>query len=232
MSCNHEWLFSKLKAYAYAVPWNENPLVPYPLHQGHFICEEGGFTVITKETYNDFVVRYVDRIIGMLRKEDDPLSSAFYCWLSKPYRLQFLDLIKEDITPEKLGELLSWVWVQTEFPNQNGVDRWIKLFQRVCRSTLMTSEELEKYNDLPDKVVVYRGLQSDKTKVRGMSWTLSIDKAKWFACRWQRVGEVYSAIIRKDGIFAYLNGRGEEEVVVNSRRLKEIQPVYIKEEKN
>jgi len=230
MVVNTELILLKATAYAYAVPFSGDLLTPYPFHQGNFaLDDESKPMVITRDNYKSFLLKNTSKVTKMARESDDPVHYIL-CMMSKPYRLQFLDLVKEDLDAQRIGELLSWIWVSTEFPNMNNLDRWVKLFKMVLPESLMDEEELKNYKALPAKVTIYRGIQSDKAKTRGLSWTLSIDKAKWFACRWQRVGEVYSATIRKDGIFAYFNGRGEEEIVVNPRKLKEVQPVYIKEE--
>lgn len=60
--------------------------------------------------------------------------------------------------------------------------------------------------------------------VEALSWSLSPEKAEWFATRFSSIkGRVYSATIRKDDIFAYFGLRGEQEVIVNPDYLENIE---------
>jgi len=222
---NVEPIYKMARLYASVVPWSDNMLSPYPFHQGYHVMEDNKLVALTEDTYQAFVTRNTERMIEYSKKGDDPLGSLFM-FMSKPYRLEFLDLCKDMIPVEQIGKLLSWIWTATEFPNLNGVSRWIKLFQMVDKSTLMNEEELQGYNALPDEVVAYRGILTGKGKARAMSWTLSKEKAEWFAGRWGHGGQVYSAKVKKQNIFAYFTGRGEDEIVVNSRKLLEVVLVY------
>ena len=71
-------------------------------------------------------------------------------------------------------------------------------------------------------VTLYRGAPG-RSNGRGMSWTLDVDRARWFAQRWDltgRSGSVYKATVKPHAILAMmLGGRDEAEVVVNPRRL-------------
>ena len=58
--------------------------------------------------------------------------------------------------------------------------------------------------------------------VLALSWTLDRDKAQWFAHRFGENGTVYEAQITKQHIYAFLNSRGESEVIVDPRGLQDI----------
>lgn len=54
-----------------------------------------------------------------------------------------------------------------------------------------------------------------------MSWTLSFERAKWFAERFgSNTQIVYKAFVQKQDILAYFADRGEDEVVVDPDALK------------
>ena len=69
-------------------------------------------------------------------------------------------------------------------------------------------------------VLIYRGVGSEDYKY-DMSWTLSFERAKWFAERFgSNTQIVYKAFVQKQDILAYFADRGEDEVVVDPDVLK------------
>jgi hypothetical protein len=71
----------------------------------------------------------------------------------------------------------------------------------------------------PGPFTLYRGVagRGSKRRVRGMSWTGSIERARWFATRWrERFGNpgVYQAIVFEADVLAYVNHRQEDEYIV------------------
>jgi hypothetical protein len=51
-----------------------------------------------------------------------------------------------------------------------------------------------------------------------MSWTLDIERARWFAKRYGDNGKVWKAVIPKERVLACFYDRGEEELVVDLYR--------------
>jgi len=82
----------------------------------------------------------------------------------------------------------------------------------------MKKGEMETYNNLPQKIKVYRGACKD-----GYSWTLSKEKAQWFCDRNNKIfgdnSKVMEKVVDKSQIFAFLNGRKEREVIILPKRL-------------
>ena len=219
-----EKIYDIVRAFALAIPFQEgNSFRPYLFFSGnHILTEDKKMVIVTEDIYEAEVNKRCDIIIGYVRKDEDPLTSLLV-HISKPYRVQFLDFIKDYISGEELGKLLSWVWTQTEFPNQYGTGMLMELFKRADKDSLMDGGEKKILDGLPEVVEIYRGTQVKKAKIRGLSWTLSKAKAKWFADRWKtKSGKVYKATIARKDIYAYFDGRGEQEVVVNARRLKNV----------
>lgn len=87
----------------------------------------------------------------------------------------------------------------------------------------MTEEELALYENLPDTFTVYRGLSSLSNK-KGISYTKSLDVAKFFANRFKTdcfTPIILKAEIHKKYALAYFNGRNEDEIVVDYPRIKD-----------
>ena len=192
-------------------------IISHPLTSHIGVEKNGEMLTLDKNNIKDYVNWKCDEIKEQAKEIDD-----IFMQVNKPYRLTFLYLVKDFLTEEEFNSMMKDCWVMTEYPNQEGTWLLLKLFEKSKRELLMTKEELEKFNSLPQVIIIYRGLQGSKAKIRGLSWTLSKDKARWFATRWKNENKVYQAEINKEDIFMYTNDRNENEVVINPTKLKNI----------
>ena len=76
-------------------------------------------------------------------------------WLTlheRPYRLDAFMSIASELDKKDYWELLSWLWIDTEFPTVNK-DIWIQLFTRKLpnKRKVMTGKERRVLSRLPDK---------------------------------------------------------------------------------
>lgn len=184
------------------------------------------------------------RIVNLLEDEDDLLKwqdmlkneincaqsgMDIYCLLTKPYALSFLQLIEKHLSPEDLSHLLRDTWMNIEFVSSNPVftkAEFVKMFRKCDPAFLMTQAEQDALKQLPDPVTIYRGVRKDSKKVKGMSWTTDPSVAEWFSHRFSAdntKGDVYQATIAKSDALAYFKARGEEEIVVDVRRLRSLE---------
>lgn len=128
--------------------------------------------------------------------------------VERPYRFQeFIDLMWE-MNPKQRFDCLEYVWTDCESPYIN-IDVWKIVFE---------DESVQPYlkatlKDLPDQVVVYRGISNKSKKDTGISWTLSKKVAEKFANRWGGNGRVISKTVSKSDLKAYFNDRNEQEVI-------------------
>ena len=168
------------------------------------------------------------RLPGMVNKRlhakqklvDDYISKKEYgkaLWLyERPYRISFLDLWQSEFTSEDFKDQLSMVWSDAEMPSQFSQQKLIGMFKR---AGYLTDEEDSRFRPTGD-IPVFRGVQKEEFS-RGMSWTTSPQKARWFALRWNIVGTgyVYAATAPPESQLAFFSGRGEQEVVVDPQHL-------------
>lgn len=125
-------------------------------------------------------------------------------------------------------ECLSSVWQTSEIVTPD-LPIWKNLFSssRACRGKLMTDEEQAHLRALPDRIKVFRGFNECHWN-HGMSWTLSRQVAYFFGhyCTSQRRAILYGAngeakpmfaeaTVKKEFVFAYINERKEEEVILD-----------------
>ena len=147
--------------------------------------------------------------------------------LNRPYSGIFFMLIKEYLNIEDYTKILEDLWTNMEYPNADvNVKKkdWISLWKKADLNLIYSEEDKKKLASLPDEFYVYRGLMK-KAKKEALSWTLDKDRAIWFAKRFDNHGKVYRGKCRKEDILVYLSCRGEEEIVVNYSKLKDVEEI-------
>ena len=151
----------------------------------------------------------------------------------------------EEITNAHWYSIIANLWTSLESPSKFVLDIFYTFMRPspfyaeedpliICRDSnmdfMMSNDELKVFNDLPNKFKVYRGItESDEDFVydEGLSWTLSEEKADWFAKRFKQNGkprvlelEVYkdvpypTKVGDKPKAVTYLNGREDQEIIV------------------
>jgi len=139
--------------------------------------------------------------------------SSYIFLHERPYRLDAFTLIQSKLSDTQYWSLLSDIWTDTE--NQwQGLNKWKQLLSsnRPSRHYLMNEEEFNLLQSLSDEVTIYRGCQAGINE-NGLSWTLNKKKAEFFANRFGKEGIILERKIPKSNIIAFLNGRGESEVI-------------------
>lgn len=141
-------------------------------------------------------------------------SSALVLY-ERPCRIQAFCNLANLMDKKSLIAEFSWVWTDSEniWQNQELIDKVIELLGKDIRK-VMSKKDKKVFDNLPGKVMIYRGC--NKENENGMSWTLSKEKANWFAKRIRKDGKVLSKEVCKEDILFYTNGRSEQEVVLRS----------------
>lgn len=124
------------------------------------------------------------------------------------------------ITTDEAAKLVGEWWADYEFPTSNlgqwGIKFVLFLFRRL--------RELDPPQGLADIVTVYRGCSTRERKhPRGISWTLSRDRAEWFARRFAfgKPTIVLEAIISLGSILFVTHDREESEVIIDPKDISE-----------
>lgn len=198
-------------------PFTDSGMVAYP-------NEDGGIAMgdITKEP--EILELWQQEILRQIRKAETPHEISFM--ITKSYSLAFLKYAAPYLSLKDLSQILADIWVRTEAPNSDpnmSQNRLLVLFRKADPKYLMSEEEYEVFQNLPDTVTVYRGVTPHNAgNVKAFSWTLDHDTADWFAHRFDEDGTVYEAQIDKAHIFAYFGSRNEAEVIVDPHYLMDI----------
>lgn len=149
-----------------------------------------------------------------------------YVWdHERPYRFEAFQTILQKRSRPKgkvYWKLLADVWIDSENIWQNK-EEWAECFEKnypYKQLGLMNRNERKKFSKLPMTLSVYRGGRTWE----GLSWTLSYEKAKWFAERLQETGStVHKGVIERKYVWALFTRRGEEEVVFNPKNLLSVE---------
>ena len=149
---------------------------------------------------------------------DGAFQEAISCY-ERPYRVQAFHNLSIQMPDDQYWEILSWVWTDAENFYQNK-KLWLKLFwaKRDHRERFMNESERLVFESLGDCFFVYRGHSSKSGK--GISYTLDSEIAEWFAKKSaiRGPGQVSIREVEKTEIFAYLNKRGEHEILIIPER--------------
>lgn len=132
----------------------------------------------------------------------------------RPYRLMAFMQNMPSMSDADYWEQLGDVWTDSENIWQD-YSLWHRLLEskKPHRECFMCKDERTAFAKLPDVLTVYRGYVPRKNR-RGMSYTLNPEKAHWFANRYGPNGQVVTLTVPKGEVFAYINRRQEEEIII------------------
>lgn len=161
----------------------------------------------------------------LMRIDQITQYKEFIPLITKSYRSAFLSYTKDYIDKSDLAYYLKYLWINTDYVNVDiniSKKEYVNLFRTADKNILMNEEELKIYNNLPDILTVYRGINNfDNHPINGMSWTPDLEIATWFQNRFkQGNGSIYQATVNKKDILAYFEK--EKETVVDYRKLKDV----------
>jgi hypothetical protein len=216
------------KAIARAVPPQDTGFGDIVIHP--FVSSSLWFDSIEKEPLNLLEEESYNIWLEQFDKVVDKASLRFvYMQWRDPWKLTFMKFCGEYLSEQDYAEYLADAWVTEENPNMDSnVSRKeaIKMFKSCKKQYLMTAEDYEYYNHLPNEVELYRGVSKGRIKL-GLSWTNDKDKAKWFMNRWESNSNCLLKVkVQKKDIIAYFNTRNEKECLLDvfkyQNKIKEV----------
>jgi hypothetical protein len=139
--------------------------------------------------------------------------------------------IEHLISDEQYWTYLNDIWCLLEISAPD-LAEWLRLFTspRPHRELLMSGAERARLAAMPETLTIYRGYAKRRGR-SGLSWTLSKDKARWFAeyatCGGRRyhfcghrsggIGMIVRGQCRKGDVLAYFEK--EQEIVIDPRNV-------------
>lgn len=186
------------------------------------VCPTEKMNELSWVTYEDDNFLDVCRHRMEIQLESCNSVSSICFYMNKPYRLLYIQqLYKYNcISPEDMGVVLQDIWTTIENISQDSNLTFIDLvdlFNYADNSTLMSEEDHKVFEELPDRVTLYRGVNSiNMNELNAMSWSTSFETAKWFANRFKdEHSQVWKIHLSKSKILAYFSTRNEFECVIN-----------------
>jgi hypothetical protein len=194
----------------------------------YYVDESSGFPVLRHPLV--YAVPYMSSMNALYNRQylgkKDQLADASdngdwhgYVYLhERPYRLDALLEISDEVDDATFWSLLSGIWTDSENIRQNQ-DTWNEIFDsgRGSMENMMKDEERAALAALPKKIKIYQGHTGDRDD--GWSWTTDKSVALWFAQRFSELegsdAQVTEATADKNDVLAYLLGRGESEILVS-----------------
>lgn len=187
------------------------------------------FSIIYTEQMNallneQYVVKK-ERAEQSLKEKD----FSTHVWMhERPYRWEAFCNISSLLNDDEYWTLARSIWIDSENIWQliPIIHDALTANERLSsRSLMMTAEEREFLNELPDEITIYRG--AGKENHKGYSWTVDKETAKWFATRLRNVGELLTGRIQKSNIIAYISGRNEDEIIAIPSDVKIVDSMQI-----
>ena len=178
---------------------------------GHKLVHEVMYTPQLNAFYNcQFAAKK-----EQLEKALEAKNWTSYVWIhERPYRLEAFCEIEFKVYDREYWGLLHDIWLDSE-----NIWQYLPYWERFLRSGrpekeyFMDAEDKKFYKSLPKELTIWRGHQ--KHNKDGLSYTLSKEKAEWFAGRFKKEeAKVKELQIKKSQIFACIVGRGESEVII------------------
>lgn len=129
------------------------------------------------------------------------------------YGYYFNKLQKNEWEPIAWHYALLNTYTMDGYGHHDDFKEWFSMFE----SDYLTGEEREQYDELPDKVTVYRGCSVEEAEngIDGLSWTTDFRTALFFAYRHGTDGRcVVRAEVDKAKIKAFTDDRNESECII------------------
>ena len=194
----------------------------------YYVDESNGFPTLRHPLV--YAVPYMSSMNALYNRQylgkKDQLADASdtgdwhgYVYLhERPYRLDALLEISDEVDDATFWSLLSGIWMDSENIPENQ-ELWNEIFDsgRAGMENMMRNDEREALAALPQKIKIYQGHTGDRDD--GWSWTTDKSVALWFAQRFSQLegsdAQVTEATADKNDVLAYLLGRGESEILVS-----------------
>lgn len=182
--------------------------------------------------YHDRLAKFANNALAAKREAvrkaeaEGRITSAVFLH-ERPWRLSAMIERLHMMVSAGRGKLIAEVWRDSEFPHRN-LSTWRMLWgDPAHQRSAMTSKERLRLDSLQrsadrGKLVLWRGTGKGGAAMRGLSWTTDRAKAEWFASRFSDRAFVWEARPGPERLWAYQEGRGESEVIVDVRGLRGI----------
>ena len=170
--------------------------------------------------------KYFQNLILDIDEENTDLCKIIQS-IEPEYRMVFFNDTYKFLDREDYCIGLKESYIRTEGINTINAKLPLKetlnLF-KIADPKILMKEDYNKFLELPEEVEIYRGT-TNKEYIPAMSWTIDKKRAIWFYQKYENVGTVFRAKIKKEDIICYLDETscGEKEVIVDYEKIYDVE---------
>jgi len=184
-------------------------------------------------TIEEMMKHYIDGVENKNALKQEALDKGDYerylRWCDSHHYLSAFLSILPRLTDKEYWTLLRAVWVQDDFQKLFQFDNVTDLAAhrenlkelvsstRPCRECFVSAEDASALQKMPDTISIHRGYKFPSL-ADGFSWTTDVERAKWFAKRFDG-NFVVSGNCRKGDVIGYFTDRNESEIVIHPKNV-------------
>jgi len=206
--------------------FSDNFLTPFTYISGPVMVDIGVFNIEALTSWQtklriEKVEESMNKYIS--KKQYDKL----FFLIEKKIALDFYIESFENIPDEQKYECFEDIYIRSEYGfSKLNKDFFLNIFKYKPKEDFRKILKV----DSSGLVKIYRGQNTESTPYqKAFSWTTSKEKAKFFATRFDSDnGKLYEAIIKCEDILAYIDQRGESEVIVDPNCLIDVKKIRLR----
>lgn len=170
--------------------------------------------------------KYFQNLILGIDEENTDLCMIIQS-IKPEYRMMAFNDIYKFLDKEDYCIGLKESYIRTEGINtinaKLSLKETLNLF-KIADSKILMKEDYNKFLELPGEVEIYRGT-INKEYIPAISCTIDKKRAIWFYQKYEKVGTVFKAKIKKEDIICYLDETacGEKEVIVDYENIYDVE---------
>jgi len=150
-----------------------------------------------------------------------------------PNGLDALNKMYAEIPDSQKYQIVIDVYTNMRY-QQRGILKYLRAIKNHAPEDML--DAISEFIDSNNNIVVYRGGLHDEKVSLKPSWTISKEKAIWFATKYNISGKdtvLYKGIIKANNIIAYTDCRSEKEIIqYRSVKNIEIEQTFKKNEQH
>ena len=203
--------------------FSDNPFSPFIYLNNHTMMDISiwsmeFFKEIQMKSRIEKVENHLDNLVKTKQYE------RLFFMIDKRITLDFYISSFDDIPDDQKYDCFEDIYSRSEYGFSNmDKDFFLNIFKYKPKVDL--SENIKP--DDNGLVKIYRGQNTKSTPYqKAFSWTIDKEKAIFFATRFDKYGgELYEAMVKFEDILAYIDRRGESEVIINPDCLIDVKRV-------
>jgi len=153
----------------------------------------------------------------------------YFLFVSTPFRFDMLRAVQENLNDIEFWGSFREIWMHAEnlWEDWENIEKLLEL-NRPQRESIMDAKERAALKKLPTSIQIFRGGLTEN--LDGYSWTLSKEKAEWFAkCRQQQDNAFsFEGECQKDDVLALFLERDEDEILIAPKKVKLLKQIQVK----